>query len=277
MLDQILLGAERRFSAHVSVFGQGEGDHPGDKGGGHGGSAEYGVAPGRIAGGDLIARGNHIDLTATGRKLREMFPAIDGAHGHHLGKAGGIAHGIEIGPFVAGGGDDKDAFGDGKEERLVNLLVGFGAAEAHGEDVGPGLHGPANTGDDILGSAGSLVVKDLGRDDFCLGSHPDNSVGVAAGGDDARDVGAVALGVVGGRGAAGEVAGFDDGGREVGMFEGDAGIKHADLDALAFGFFPERRDAEELESPVDGLGRGKHDLIHLEGREAVDGGGHTVV
>jgi len=69
-------------------------------------------------------------------------------------------------------------------------------------------------------------------------------VGVAAGGDDARDVGAVALGVVGGRGAAGEVAGFDDGGREVGMFEGDAGVENAYLDSFALGFPPKRRDAE---------------------------------
>jgi hypothetical protein len=58
------------------------------------------------------------------------------------------------------------------------------------------------------------------------------------------------------------------------MFEGEAGIEDAHLDALALDFFPERGDAEELNSPVDRLGCGQHDLVDLEGRESVDGGGH---
>ena len=58
------------------------------------------------------------------------------------------------------------------------------------------------------------------------------------------------------------------------MFEGDAGIEDGYFDSSAFGFLPQRWDAEELESPVDRLGCGQHELVDLEGWEPINGGGH---
>ena len=60
------------------------------------------------------------------------------------------------------------------------------------------------------------------------------------------------------------------------MFEGDSGIEDADFNPVALGFFPEGWDAEEFEAPVDRFGCGQHDLIDVEGRESVDGGGHRL-
>jgi len=84
----------------------------------------------------------------------------------------------------------------------------------------------------------------------------------------------VALGVVGGGGAAGEVPCLENGGAKVGMFQGNAGIQDADLDPFALGLFPEWWNPKELETPVDGFSRGEHDLVDLEGREAIDGRWH---
>ena len=92
----------------------------------------------------------------------------------------------------------------------MDLFVGFGTAQAHGKNIGPCLHGPADAGDNVLGGAGTLVVEDLGHEDFGFRGDSDDPVGVTAGGDDARDVGAVALGVVGGGGTAGEVTGCEN-------------------------------------------------------------------
>ena len=65
VFDEILLGAERRLSSYFPVFRQSEGNYAGDKGGSHRGAAESGVTAGRIAGGDLIAWSDDIDLSAT--------------------------------------------------------------------------------------------------------------------------------------------------------------------------------------------------------------------
>jgi hypothetical protein len=65
VFDEILLGAERRLSSHFSVFRQSEGNYAGDERGSHRGPAESGVTAGRIAGGDLIAWSDDIDLSAT--------------------------------------------------------------------------------------------------------------------------------------------------------------------------------------------------------------------
>ena len=94
MFDQILLGAERGLSSKFAVFGEGEGHHAGNKGGGHRGAAQDGVATGRVAGGDLISGGHHIHLSAAGGETREAFPAVDRADRDHFGKTGGITHGI---------------------------------------------------------------------------------------------------------------------------------------------------------------------------------------
>ena len=58
------------------------------------------------------------------------------------------------------------------------------------------------------------------------------------------------------------------------MFEGDAGIEDGHFDSTAFSFLPKGWDAEELESPVDRLSCGQHELVDLERRKPVNGGGH---
>ena len=65
MFDEVLLGAERRLSSYFPVFRQSEGNYAGDKGGSHRGPAESGVTAGRIAGGDLIAWSDDIDLATS--------------------------------------------------------------------------------------------------------------------------------------------------------------------------------------------------------------------
>ena len=274
MFDKILLGLERCFAAHLTVFGQGQGNYARDKGSSHRGAAECCVTARRIAGGDLIAWSHDINLSATRRELREFFSAVDRANRHHLGESSGIAYGVQGGAFVASGGDHEDALGDGEKEGLVNFFVGFRAAQTHREDVCARRDCPMNTRDDISARTTSLVIENFGCDDFRPGGDADDAVCVAAGGDDARDMGAVTLGVVGSGRATSEISGFEDGGLEIGMFKGDACIQDAHLDTFALGFFPEGWDSEEFEAPVDCLGCGQHDLIDLKGREAVDGGGH---
>ena len=274
MFDEILLGAEGSFASHLPVFCESQGNDAGDKGGSHRGAAESGVTARRIAGGDLIAWSHDINLSATRRELREFFSAVDRANRHHLGEPSGIAYGVQGGAFVASGGDHEDALGDGVKQGLVNFFVRFRAAQTHREDVGSGFNGPVDTCDDVTARATSLVIENFGCDDFRPGGDADDAVCVAAGGDDARDMGAVTLGVVGSGRATSEISGFEDGGLEIGMFKGDACIQDAHLDTFALGFFPEGWDSEEFEAPVDCLGCGQHDLIDLKGREAVDGGGH---
>ena len=65
VFDEILLGAERRLSSYFPMFCQSEGNYAGDEGGSHRGTAEGGITAWRIAGGDLIAWSDDIDLSAT--------------------------------------------------------------------------------------------------------------------------------------------------------------------------------------------------------------------
>ena len=65
MFDQVPLGTKGGFASHFPVFGQCQGNYSGDEGGSHRGAAEGGVTAWRIAGGDLIAWSDDIDLSAT--------------------------------------------------------------------------------------------------------------------------------------------------------------------------------------------------------------------
>ena len=89
-------------------------------------------------------------------------------------------------------------------------------------------------------------------------------MGIASGGDDPGDVGAVPLGVVGCGRTAGKVAGLEDSGLQVGMLKGDPCIKDTNFNTFALGFLPEGWDTEKLEPPIDRLGGGQHHLIDLE-------------
>ena len=104
--------------------------------------------------------------------MGEAFSAIDRTNGHHFRKSCGVAHGVQVGTFVASGGDYEYALGDGEKEGLVNLFVGFGATQAHREDVGSGFDCPEDAGDDVLGGSGAFIVKNFSHDDFGFGATP---------------------------------------------------------------------------------------------------------
>ena len=55
------------------------------------------------------------------------------------------------------------------------------------------------------------------------------------------------------------------------MFQSDASVEDADLDSLALGLFPEGRNTEQFEPPIDRLSGGEQDLVDLEGGKTVEG------
>ena len=94
----------------------------------------------------------------------------------------------------------------------MDVLIWSRRSEAEREDVGPSLHCPADPGDNVFAPAGAFIIQNFGGKNFGHGGDADDAVGVAAGGDDSGHMGAVALNVVGAGGAAGEVAGLQQGG-----------------------------------------------------------------
>ena len=132
---------------------------------------------------------------------------------------------------IAGRGDDQHALAD----RILEgrRIEGSRRAQRHVGDRGLLIGRPAQTGIEPGGIAGAVVGNHLHRHDLRRIRHAEHADTVAVGGDQARDVGAVAV-AVGDRGVGcgdGEIATGDDPAGQIGAGRVHASVEHGDLHA----------------------------------------------
>ena len=168
----------------------------------------------------------------------------DGADGDHLVVGGGV--GDDAKAVVPCAGDDHDAgfpclADDVGEDGAGAVARGEGEGEI--DDVGAGVDGVLDAGNQSRQRADALVVENANRHDRGVGSDAQDAFAVAAAGrDDPGDVRAVVELVVGGMVPIHEIDRSDEAGvREVGVSDrravdrvapGDAGVEDGDDDIV---------------------------------------------
>src|SRR5690606_13285047 len=192
-------------------------------------------------GGEVGARARATGVETPGLVAQGIV--VDGGDGDRATGAAGRAERVAL-AAVAGGDDVHDAGVDRGVDRLGERLEVADpevvvAAEAHVADVaGDVERAPLDGGDDVGVEAAAVGGEDLGDEE--RGAGGDAGVGRVARGDDAGDVRAVAVVILGDGVVVDEVVLGGDGAGEGGVGLVDARVEHAHAHAGAV------REAREL-------------------------------
>ena len=144
---------------------------------------------------DALARGRDVERGPLVAVAGHSLPGVRGADADHLVVLRRVVEGAAP-AAVAGGRDDDHTGFVGVDHRVVDRGAPASAAQAHVDDVGAVVSGPADALCDVVVAAPAGVPKDLDRHQLRPGGQPRHAVAVVRRlGDGAGDVGAMAHGV----------------------------------------------------------------------------------
>src|SRR5690606_18059937 len=153
-----------------------------------------GPVPVRLEHPDVHAGRDDVDVAAGVGERADAVVLVGGADADHPLVGGRVEDRVAELLLVARGGDDRDAAGPGVGHRLPLRLAVVGPAEGQVDDPGTGVGGVVDALGDVGVPAVALVVQRLDRQDpDRLVVAGDLDAVVRTGGDDAGDVGAVAV------------------------------------------------------------------------------------